>query len=341
MASIATGLDFHTLGKKTSTGAKMRSYSGDPSGGTNSEDAQRSWSKGYSENLIIRDGRTFDDLVRDLKAGHFVHIDVWHRTCDGPCLGNGAGRYGHTEAVAPEYNKGRWLVADPLCSPAEWMWWPESKLRAGAEEWAARVRRGTGGNIPRLEPSDPTTRLLLDAAAKVLMTQFHPGQEAPVDDDIGETGGGGSIRYTITRAQTGGTGGGADDMAITAASGLETNYICRVGTGRDFFADAELTDRLGEFTETTDCVYVGATVGEKVEGGSRAIIKNTATVYADGQARPTVVYVTADACQGGPQAVPKPPPTPVPPPDTAAVKAARDKEWRDWLLSGNPGERTR
>ena len=37
LASAATGIDFHTLGAITSTGAKMRSYSGDPEGGTTSD----------------------------------------------------------------------------------------------------------------------------------------------------------------------------------------------------------------------------------------------------------------------------------------------------------------
>ena len=101
-------------------------------------------------------------------------------------------------------------------------------------------------------------------------------------------------------------------MAIQSASGLVTNYICRVGEGRDFFADANLTERLGEFTEVTDCVYVGAPVGESVSGGSRAIVKRTGTVYDDGEVRETVVYVTADACWDGPQKVPPVEPQPGP-----------------------------
>ena len=337
MASISTGLDFHTQGKKTSTGAKMRSYSGDPAGGTNSDDAVRSWSRGYSESLVIRDGNTFDQAVRDLEAGHLIHLDVWHAASRGPCM-SGSGYYGHSQAVAPERSADKWLVADPMCSPGAWMWWPEESLRRGSEEWAERVRRGTGGNIPRIT-TDPKLLLLMDEVARNLMSRFYPGNEDPDPEDVGETGGGGSIRYTMTRALTGG-GGGGQAMAISAAGGLKTDYTCKLGEGRDFFADPNLTKRLGEVSKDATVPYVGNAIGETVAGGSRAVQVVTGTAYADGEARPTIVYVPADACWGGPQPVPPDGPTPVPPAvDADAIKAQRDKQWRDWLLSGNPGEK--
>src|SRR5262245_10909828 len=86
MASIATGLDYHTLGAKTSTGAKMRQSQDDQSGGTDAGDAKQAWARGYSETLVIRDGNTWADALDDLRDGRLIHLDVWHVTVGGPCL---------------------------------------------------------------------------------------------------------------------------------------------------------------------------------------------------------------------------------------------------------------
>src|SRR5262245_22800353 len=142
MASIATGIDYDTLGAKRSTGAKMRSYTDDQSGGTDANDAAQSWQRGYSESLRIRNGATWDDAEADLRAGRLVHLDVRHATVGGPCL-SGSGAYGHTMAVAPEASGSRWLVADPWCSPPNWQWVEAAKLQAGAERWASEVGRSS------------------------------------------------------------------------------------------------------------------------------------------------------------------------------------------------------
>ena len=105
MASIATGLDFHTLGAKKSTGAKMRSYTSDQSGGTDSGDADEAWAQGYGEDLNVEDGKSFDDALAALQEGHLVHLDVWHASVGGPCL-SGSGAYGHTIVVAPDVEDG-------------------------------------------------------------------------------------------------------------------------------------------------------------------------------------------------------------------------------------------
>jgi hypothetical protein len=327
-ASIATGLDYQTLGGRTSTGSKMRSYMDDQSGGTDSGDAAQAWSRGYGQDLRVRDGYSFDDALADLRDGRLVHLDVWHSAAGGPCL-SGSGGYGHSMAVAPERNGSDWLVADPWCSPGKWVWWPESKLRAGAEKWGSQVYTQAVAGVPGPIDEDELRRLMV-LAALALMRRWRPGREAP--EDPPDTGGsGGRIMYTTTKAQA---AGGGDDMAITAASGMTTNYVCRLGQGRDFFADANLTERLGELSKDATAVYIGAAIGETVEGGSRAVLLNTGTPYQDKVARPTIVYVVADACWGGgPEPVP-----PAPPTDVEAALAERDQDWRDWLLDGSPGQ---
>ena len=118
LASGASGLDFQTQGAKRSTGEEMRKRSGDPSGGTTSDDAARAF-KSYDEPLAIGDGRTWADALDLLLDGHLVHIDVWHQTTGGPCM-SGSGRYGHTMAIAPEQSSsGKWLCQRPLVQAAQ------------------------------------------------------------------------------------------------------------------------------------------------------------------------------------------------------------------------------
>ncbi len=185
MAAGATGIDYHTGGRVTSTGAAMRSRQGDQSGGTDSGDLKQAWAS-YGESLSVRDGRTFDDAVADLRAGRLVHLDIWAASTGGPCLSD-SGAYGHTVVVAPEKSGDKWLVGDPWCGPNTWTWWLELKLRAGAEEWGGRVYSATRG--PHETIADVIRRL---------MTQWRPDQPATGRD--AETGGnaGGPILYTAT-----------------------------------------------------------------------------------------------------------------------------------------------
>ena len=328
MASIATGLDYETHGAKRSTGAKMRSYTDDQSGGTDSGDAVQSWSRGYGESLRVRDGATFDDALADLHAGRLVHLDTWHASVGGPCL-SGSGAYGHTMAVAPEQNGSRWLVADPWCSPGKYVWTEESRLRAGAEEWGGRVFRSTGGS-PRRRLSPAERLAAAKLVGKLLMALYYPGREAPAfwrRSFRRETGGAQPILYTTTSV-----GGGSNDMAMQAASGLTSGYSCDVSAGLDFYADAELKSRLGEMSKAARVRYVGGPIGEQVTDGSRAVLVSTGSAYSDGQPRPTVVYVSARYCS--------PTPDPTPPTDVdaaiAEAIAARDSEWADAIMSGEP-----
>lgn len=215
MAAIATGLDYETLGGETSTGAKMRSYQDDQSGGTGSDDASVAWHRGYGKDLRIRDGNPWGDVLDDLRAGRLVHLDVWHAAVGGPCL-SGSGAYGHTIAVAPESRDKdgdtEWLVADPWCKPPTWAWVRQGRLRDGAEEWGRRVTREAETNGP-LPPAGVDRQRRLSAAARRLMKRHYPGAEAPgmpwTNDDEYDTGGADgapravSVLFTTTKAQTG------------------------------------------------------------------------------------------------------------------------------------------
>jgi len=210
MASIATGIAYETLGGTTSTGSKMRSYSGDTSGGTSSSDAVHAWSTGYSRSLSVRDGRTFDDALADLRAGRFVHLDVWHASVGsaaGICL-SGSGAYGHTIAVLPDCLDSAWLVADPWCSPGKWGRVPESQLRRGAEAWGAEAYGRAAeepdwptGGAP--DPRDPLVLAIVRRIVDELLELWQPG------DGRGgtlrfepETGGGQPILFTVTASHS-------------------------------------------------------------------------------------------------------------------------------------------
>ena len=249
MASIATGVDYQTLGKKTSTGAKMRASQDDQAGGTDSGDARQAWSRGYSEALVVRDGDPWSQVLSDLKAGRLVHLDVWHATAGGPCL-SGTGKYGHTMAVAPEKNGSRWLVADPWCAPPKWVWWEESKLKAGAEEWGRRLREGTGGTDPR----DPFYRELLRAVARRLMNESYPGHEVDLGPDPGDTGGSTPVMFTATKAQ-GDAAPVEDDMRFINSHGVGVESPMRINVGagsvKEVTVDANWTQIFNAIKDTT------------------------------------------------------------------------------------------
>jgi hypothetical protein len=308
MAAIATGIDFDTLGAITSTGAQMRARQPDQAGGTDSTDAYIAW-RSYGRLLTIRDGLTFADVIADLRAGRLVHLDVWHASAGGPCM-SGTGRYGHTLAVAPEHSTigDRWLTADPWCLPARWQLWPTSRLRAGAQDWGARV------SMVGLDSGGPD-------AARALMSRYKPGDES-TDTETGGFADSGPVLYTVT---SGGTG----DMAIQGTGGLTSGYHIDLPADTQVYYDANLTEPMTRKTGTH--VYIGLPLRETVAGGSRAVLVNTRQPYSDGVARLTVGYIPHAVAQ--PYGVP----TPLPPDVTEAI-AKRDAEWRTWLLAGNPGD---
>jgi hypothetical protein len=302
MAAAAVGLDFHTLGDKTSTGAKMRSYSGDTSGGTNTDEIERAWKNGYSEDPVTRDGNPWSKVLEDLAAKRLVMLQVWHATVGGPCL-SGSGAYGHGMCVAPESrtsdgNK-EWLVADPWCNPPKWSWVRESKLKAGAEKWVATAR--AAANV-----SGPTWPLIIAAAIR-LMERFGP--DHPATFELPEVGGPG-VLFASTKPQP-----GADDVAInTNGSRIVTARRVKLTAEAGFYKEASLDTKYGTLASGSVREFIGPALGEN----SMAILVNTSKPYSDGTDRPTIVYVTKDKC-GEPYQV-----------EDDVIKA-RDAEWRAWL----------
>jgi hypothetical protein len=308
MAAAAVGLDYHTLGTKTSTGSKMRQLSGDLTGGTNTDEIERSWKRGYEEDPISRDGQPWAKVLEDLAAGRLVMLQVWAATVGSQLCLSGTGNYGHGISVTPEgrVSNGvkQWLVADPWCKPPKWKWVDESKLRAGAERWAAKMSAG-GGNRP-LSDIPPEE---LQALIKAFMAEWDPENPAPTDD--GASGPANGVLFASTRPQQ----SEGTDMAVnTNGSGITSTRRVDLTADAGFYADAELTEKYGELASGTQRVFLGPVIG----GKANAILVDTAKPYSDGQKRPTICYVTKDKC-GEPYQVEVP------------GNDERDAEWRAWL----------
>ena len=327
MASIATGLDFETVGGTTSTAKRMRSYTDDQSGGTDSSDAVQSWSRGYGKSLRVRDGATFTDALADLQAGRMVHLDVWHASVGGPCL-SGSGTYGHTMAVAPDKNADGWAVADPWCNPGAWHRVTEAKLRAGAEEWGRRVySSATAGRADWHDLSRADQLVLLRLAAKALMTQYHPGNPAPMDwMPHGADTGGGSILYTTTKANPKGSAA-AEDPTMDHRYANPANGTVVIGSGRGIVN--LVTGKTVTPSSTSFQAYARVVLAEPIddsgEGESRQ--KGYAVNYKDQS------HLVLDDTVQSFTAVE---PAPIEPPDTAEAIEQRDEEWLSWLTDGAP-----
>ena len=309
MAAAAVGLDYHTLGEKTSTGSKMRAFSGDTAGGTNTDEIERAWHTGYDEDPVTRDGNPWDKVIQDLTSGRLVMLQVWHATTGGPCL-SGSGAYGHGICVAPEVRKDegkvQWLVADPWCKPAKWVWWDESRLKAGALRWADKVS-ASGPSIP-IKDIAPDLLAGLVSALMAKYTPEHPAEEDPEPPSVG----GGGVLFASTAMHEEER---ASDMSInTNGSGIVSKRRVKLTEEAGFYADSDLTEKYGTLDAGTVRVLMGPVVG----GKAHAILVETSKPYSDGTKRPTIVYVTKDKCSE-PYAV-----------EDDALKE-RDREWRAWL----------
>lgn len=321
MAAAAVGLDYETLGKKTSTGAKMRSYSGDSSGGTNSDEIEQAWADGYNENPLTRDGQPFSKVVADLEAGRAVMLQVWHATTGKVCV-SGSGAYGHGMTVLPKQrmNDGQreWYVADPWCNPPKWAWVRESKLKAGAEEWVKHSASGAIGTYGDRWP-DPNSIPLgtLRESARKLMTRYNPGNPSPFLFAGGVAGPKSpGVLFVSTAAHKEG------DVSInTNGSRLWSNRLIDCGEGLNVYSDAALTDMFHEFGADITLPYIGPALGPDSPGV--AVLYETAKPYEDGQKRATIVYVNPEHV-GDPYTNP----TPMCPPDPVSE---RDAQWRAWL----------
>jgi hypothetical protein len=314
MASIATGLDYDTRGAKRSTGSKMRTYTSDQSGGTDSGDAKQAWSNGYGEGLTVRDGGSWSDALADLRAGRLVHLDVWAATVGGPCL-SGSGAYGHTVAVLPDLEGSSWLVADPWCSPPKWSRVTEAKLRAGAEEWggqvygraAAEPDYPTGGAGPR----DPAVLAIVERVVRRMMSEAYPGHPGVLENVLEDTGGAPPILYTVTTALA-----PEEDTVKAPELPLPDGVpaVADVRGGTVLYKDSDLGAVYGSLGADRTLPVVG-----KIPGfgeGHWVVVHNNVAHYVE------------DAAFMGPFR---------PAETTGPDVLERDEEWREWLLEGSPG----
>jgi hypothetical protein len=289
MATAAVGLDFHTLGGKTSTGGKMRAFSGDTAGGTNTDEIERAWYRGYQEDPVTRDGQPWDKVLSDLWAGRLVMLQVWMATVGGACM-SGSGYYGHGIAVAPESRLAsdgsrEWLVADPWCKPPKWQWLPQSKLRAGAEKWVTKVESGATGPFAGARIEDMPRRVL-QAIIERLLSQWtaeHPAPEEPPDGAAGSVG----VLFASTRSQK---EEAQTDVALQVPDSLHSIYTLTLPKGTPYYGDAGLTDKYSETTREYVLPYVGFVPG----GKARAVVLTTGGPYSDGEKKPSIVYVPMD-----------------------------------------------
>ena len=259
MASIATGLDYHTKGGTLSTGAEMRARQSDQSGGTDSGDAAEAWDS-YDEELRVRDGATWSDALSDLHAGRLVHLDVWAQACAGPCL-SGTGAYGHTIAVAPEQSGSRWLVADPWCSPPKWTWWEEALLREGAETWGDMCY--SGATSGRGELRESVLIALMRLVARRLMTEYRPDAPALVPPSVA-TGGSSRIMFTTTAAHGQAPPPPTGDDVMYNVAPLTTHRSAIVRNCADLFADSSLTSPVDIGSEGQPLGFAGSTADAHV-----------------------------------------------------------------------------
>lgn len=220
------GLDYHTGGSKTASGGKMRTYTDDQSGGTDSGDAKQAWARGYGQALNVNDGDTFDEALRDLRNGKVVHLDTWHASLGKYGCVSGEGKYGHTVAVIPDYNSKGWLLGDPWCTK-NYKRVPESTLRSAAETWGRKVLSTGGNDLP--EPGTPEWRLLLAILGKRLMDRFYPGGPEDPEPPPPETSGPQPILFTVTRSQP----LQEDDVKLISGAGM----LRKLPAGTDVFAE--------------------------------------------------------------------------------------------------------
>jgi hypothetical protein len=362
MASIATGLDYDTEGKKTSTGAKMRSHQDDQEGGTDSRDARQAWSQGYGENLDIQDGNSWAQLLADLKDYRLVHIDVWHKTVGSQVCVSGSGAYGHTMAVLPDCKDNQWLVADPWCNPPKWQRVDEAKLRAGAEEWGNRVYGKATSGPGRDWKANPPTLDELREVARELMTIYHAGGAEDPSEDPGDTGGGQRIMYTATTGHAPGSGGGSVGIKFDMRQWTATNDIpvyLEASTAQKVttiskgvtFVSVGYKAAVDENGLDSNWVAVRVKTGGLIPGSDDVALEailwaQKSDMPGDGASQnPTPAGWDASvwSLMGTPTGVyPCPPPVPGPGDCTDEVAQAinaRDDEWREWLLDGAPGQR--
>ena len=243
--------------------------------------------------VVERDGDIVQ-MVRDQDASHSAHVAIDPDDADASDCG---GLYSPTQA--------RYVLGSGWADPNRYLWSVEVEgFRADGPN------QRQNGSIIEL------SRVLRSKAPTIRGNLGHrdlqdykscPGCRFP----WGEIGGHGRFGSAPT---------GGDDVAVQAASGLDTNYVVDVRPGLRFWLDANLTGPGHTVSRAGTVPYVGAVIGEP----SRAIVLTTGVPYADKDPKPTVVYV--DRAAVDPVAVP-----PLPPGDCdAAIAADREKARIVW-----------
>lgn len=78
MASGATLLDRHTLGRITCTGSRMRAHQFDQVGGTDLMDLDTAWLRGHGQNLDVRMRIAWPDLINLVTYGQAMVLQLWY-----------------------------------------------------------------------------------------------------------------------------------------------------------------------------------------------------------------------------------------------------------------------
>ena len=123
-------------------------------------------------------------------------------------------------------------------------------------------------------------------------------------------------------------------MAIQAASGIGSNYVCRLGPGRDFYRDAELREQPERSSRNVpvDAVYVGYVIDHRREPFRSRPGPRTRTNRLD---RPSCTSSTTRARAANNQGRRA---TPARSRRTSTTHSQLvRREWREWLLAGSPG----
>jgi len=134
MASAATAIDRHTLGKTRTTGSKMRSCQSDKIGGTDLMDCKRAWDNCFNRTLDVRLKIKWSTFIAAIKAGrgaiivgNYSYIPERYRGQKYPY------RFGHGMYINEvRASDGALLLYDPLAKKPVWIPQIHVKRFAGA-----------------------------------------------------------------------------------------------------------------------------------------------------------------------------------------------------------------
>jgi hypothetical protein len=142
MASGATAIDRHTLGRIRTTGARMRACQYDQSGGTDLSDLRVAWSRCFSQNLDVRLKVSWATFIRTIKSGRGAVVVGWYSYIPLRYRGQTSASYGHAMFINEvRASDGALLLYDPLRSSAIWI--PQIYVK----RYAGAMRLSGGGTI--------------------------------------------------------------------------------------------------------------------------------------------------------------------------------------------------